>query len=125
MAAALALGAAACGHSPSSAAPADAGVRGEALVRASLDAAGATPPADSTPTLTVGRAKGPIDPTGRFDVDVWGGAVNTRTLLDSRGVGAVPVSECRFLWGQGNLYVFFYAGDLNLQVHATKHDGPV
>jgi hypothetical protein len=75
--------------------------------------------------LTVGRARSLIHPTGHFDVGAWGGSVNTHTLLDTAGVGAVPVSECRFLWGQDNLYMFFYAGDLDLQVRSSKHDGPV
>jgi hypothetical protein len=37
----------------------------------------------------------------------------------------VPASEARFLWGAGQLYVRFYSGDLDLQVRATTHDGPV
>ncbi len=60
-----------------------------------------------------------------FRVQIWGNAVNTHTLLDANGRGAVPVNEARFLWGDGRLYVFFYAGDLDLQAHTTKHDGPV
>jgi hypothetical protein len=64
-------------------------------------------------------------PTGRFDVNVWAAGVNTHTLLDAHGKGAVPVSEARFLWGHGQLYMFFYAADVDLQVSTTKHDGPV
>jgi hypothetical protein len=64
-------------------------------------------------------------PSGHFDVNVWGGGVNTRALRDENGKGAVPVSEARFLWGSGRLYMFFYAADLDLQVKTTKHDGPV
>jgi hypothetical protein len=75
--------------------------------------------------LSVPRAPKLIIPSSRFDVDVWGSAVNTHTLLDDNGKGAVPVSEARFLWGQGQLYVAFYAGDLDLEVRETKHDGPV
>ncbi len=71
------------------------------------------------------HARSRIVPTGRFDVHVWGGAVNTGTLLDKAGLGAVPVSEARFLWGDDALYFFFYAGDLDLQAHVTRHDGPV
>src|SRR5580692_164753 len=71
------------------------------------------------PSLTVGRARSLIHPTGHFDVGAWGGSVNTHTLLDTAGAGAVPVSECRFLWGQDNLYMFFYAGDLDLQVQSS------
>ncbi|HTB74259.1 MAG TPA: hypothetical protein VK762_13500 [Polyangiaceae bacterium] len=75
--------------------------------------------------LSVTHARSRIVPTGHFDVHVWGGAVNTGTLLDKAGLGAVPVSEARFLWGDDALYFFFYAGDLDLQAHATRHDGPV
>jgi len=82
-----------------------------------------SPPA--APVLQVSRARSEIHPTGRFDVNAWGGSVNTHTLLDASGKGAVPVSEARFLWGQGNLYVFFYAGDLDIQVRTVKHDGPI
>ncbi len=77
------------------------------------------------PSLLVPRAKRAVVPSEEFDVGVWGAAVNTHTLLDAQGRGAVPVSEARFLWGQGNLYVNFYAGDLDLQIHSRKHDGPI
>lgn len=73
--------------------------------------------------LNVPRSQKPLSPSGRFDVDFWGNAVNTHTLLDESGKGAVPVSEARFLWGQGQLYVAFYAGDLDLEVHEKNHDG--
>jgi hypothetical protein len=75
-------------------------------------------------SLVVPRAPRAIVPSTEFDVALWGGAVNTHTLLDRAGHGAVPVSEARFLWGQGKLYVSFYAGDLDLQIQARKHDGP-
>jgi hypothetical protein len=75
--------------------------------------------------LRVPRAPAAVHPTGHFDVKVWGSSANTRTLLDSEGHCAVPVSEARFLWGDGQLYMFFYAGDLDLQARATKHDGAV
>jgi hypothetical protein len=89
-----------------------------------------TPPSVNTrggavPSLLVPRAKHAVVPSEEFDVGVWGDAVNTHTLLDAQGRGAVPVSEARFLWGQGNLYLNFYAGDLDLQIHSRKHDGPI
>jgi len=77
------------------------------------------------PTLNVPRAKHAITPSSEFDVNTWGGAVNTHTLLDDNGKGAVPVSEARFLWGNGQLYLAFYAGDLDLEMREKKHDGPV
>jgi hypothetical protein len=82
-------------------------------------------PAPSTPSpLFVPRAAEAILPSEEFEVRVWEHAVNTHTLLDAAGHGAVPVSEARFLWGQGKLYVNFYAGDLDLQIHTRRHDGP-
>jgi len=77
------------------------------------------------PILNVPHAKQAITPSSEFDVNIWGGAVNTHTLLDENGKGAVPVSEARFLWGHGQLYVAFYAGDLDLEMREKKHDGPV
>jgi hypothetical protein len=79
----------------------------------------------SVRTLNVPRASRSLTPSGHFDVDFWGAAVNTHTLLDSTGKGAVPVSEARFLWGHDQLYVAFYAGDLDLEVHEKAHDGPL
>jgi hypothetical protein len=81
--------------------------------------------AGSPQVLGVPWAMAPIRPTGHFNVKIWGSAANTHTLLDREGRGAVPVSEARFLWGDGQLYIFFYAGDLDLQLRAAKHDGPV
>ena len=73
--------------------------------------------------LRVPEAKKPVVPSARFDVGVWTPAVNTHTLLDESGRGAVPVSEARFLHDAHNLYVAFYAGDLDLQARATARDG--
>jgi hypothetical protein len=81
--------------------------------------------AERRSVLGVPFAKTAIVPTGHFDVKRWAPAVSTHTLLDERGRGAVPVSEARFIWGDGTLYMFFYAADLDLQVKTTMHDGPV
>lgn len=75
--------------------------------------------------LEVPRARGRIEPRGHFRIEVWDGAPSTGTLLDRQGLGAVPVSEARFLWGDGSLCMFFYAGDLNLEAHVDRHDGPI
>jgi hypothetical protein len=75
--------------------------------------------------LRVHFTKVALVPSGHFDVNVWASAVNTGTLLDERGHGAVPVSEARLLWGNGRLYLFFYAADVDLQIKTTRHDGPV
>jgi hypothetical protein len=94
---------------------------------ASGESAGAVhvPEAAAPLVLYVPRASAPIQPRGGFRVKVWEDAVNTHALLDREGRGAVPATEARFLWSDGQLYVRFYSGDLDLQVRATKHDGPV
>jgi hypothetical protein len=93
-----------------------------------VDAAGrvdGSPAAGADFSLEVPRATAPFTPTGHFRVQIWANAANTHTLLDANGRGAVPMNEARFLWSDGQLYVFFYAGDLDLEAHTTKHDGPV
>ncbi len=90
---------------------------------AALPAESAAP--RQAPSLNVPRAAKTITPSDKFDVNVWGGAVNTHTLLDANGKGAVPVSEARFLWGDGKLYLAFYAGDLDLEMREKKHDSAV
>ncbi len=90
------------------------------MAEARPDASGPTPS-----VLSVPRADAPWKPTGEFNVGIWGKSPRTRTLLDDRGQGAVPVSEARFLWQGPNLYFFFYAGDLDLQCHTKRRDGPV
>jgi len=83
------------------------------------------PGAPVAPVLLVPFVAKPVVPSSHFDVSVWARSVNTHTLLDANGKGAVPVSEARFLWDNRNLYVNFYAGDLDLEAHETKHDGAV
>jgi hypothetical protein len=111
--------------SPTAATGSDAAPSGARSVDASgegsADAAEATVPS----VIHVRRAKAPITPTGHFRIGVWEGAPSTGTLLDRDRKGAVPVSEARFLWSERALYVFFYAGDLDLQARATRHDGAI
>jgi hypothetical protein len=92
---------------------------------ATILASSALPTPPHARTLSVPRTSKPLTPSSHFDVDFWGSAVNTHTLLDAAGKGAVPVSEARFLWGNGQLYVAFYAGDLDLEVREKAHDGPL
>jgi hypothetical protein len=83
------------------------------------------PVKSAAPILYVPFAGAPVEPAGAFRVETWAAAANTHALRDRDGRGAVPVSEARFLWGDGQLYVRFFASDLDLQVRATEHDGPV
>jgi hypothetical protein len=82
-------------------------------------------PRSAPQVLEVPRAAAPFVPAEHFRLKIWERAINTHTLLDDTGAGAVPVSEARFLWRAGQLYVRVYAGDLDLEVRAQKHDGPV
>ena len=93
----------------------------------SVDAGRPSLPVDAggPPELRVPRTAAAINPTGHFDVKIWGQAAKVPTLFDDHGEGLVPMSEVRFLWGKGNLYVFFYGGDFDIQAYAKKHDGPV
>jgi hypothetical protein len=136
--AALAAGAASC-NGPRSA-PEAKTTSGETPADARAAASESVPPAKATPAQSlpsidaaaerprdfeVPRARAPISPTGHFRIELWDGAPSTGTLLDREGRGAVPVSESRFLWGNGALYLFYYAGDLDLEARIDKHDGPI
>src|SRR5262249_19693754 len=116
---------------PASPAPASSGPKppGATNSASSQLAAGASaspaPGRPPTPVLHVPRTSKPVVPSGHFRIGTWRSAANTHTLLDADGRGAVPVSEARFLWGQGQLYFRFYAGDLDLQAKAKAHDGEV
>ena len=37
----------------------------------------------------------------------------------------VPYTEAKAKWGQGTLYLWLYAGDLDLEGSVREHDGPV
>lgn len=80
--------------------------------------------AERAAPIHVPRAPRRLVPSARFDVKLWQNAFQTHTLLDAAGDGAVPISEARLLWRDDALYVRFYAGDLDLQVHNRKPDGP-
>ncbi len=102
-----------------------------AEARAPLDASSRDDgPGDAEASVTravlhVPQARAPFTPQGHFRIGVWEGAPSTGTLRDRAGQGAVPVSEARFLWRDRALYLFFYAGDLDLEAHAARHDGPI
>jgi hypothetical protein len=52
-------------------------------------------------------------------------AGSTFNLKDDHGRGMVPYSEVRARWGQGNLYLLLYAGDLDLEGSIQQHDVPL
>ncbi|MDB4988395.1 MAG: hypothetical protein JWN04_3573 [Myxococcaceae bacterium] len=47
----------------------------------------------------------------------------TGVFRDPRGDGMVPYSEARVRWDQDHLYLWLYAGDLDLQARTRKRDG--
>lgn len=57
---------------------------------------------------------------------VWESDVgSTGNFKDAKGQGMVPYSEARVRWGEGVLYLWLYAGDLDLEGAVAEHDGPV
>ena len=109
---------------PGTGAQAQAGPGRLTLASGALPPSAASERADSAEVIHVPRASRRLEPSAHFDVKLWQNAFQTHTLLDATGEGAVPVSEARFLWREDALYVRFYAGDLDLQVHNRKPDGP-
>lgn len=104
--------------------------REDASVEASVASLAAAGRQREPSLLMVPQAATPLVPTGHFRLQPWDGAVLTHTWLDDQGRGAVPVTEARVLWygrgaAPGELYVRVYAGDLDLEVHTQRHDGPV
>jgi hypothetical protein len=47
---------------------------------------------------------------------------NTRNFTDADGHGMVPYSGAKLRWNAGTLYLMLYAGDLDLEGRATRHD---
>jgi hypothetical protein len=55
---------------------------------------------------------------------VWDSeAGSTQNLRDASGKGMVPYSEVRARWGSENLYLWLYAGDLDLEGRVQEPDG--
>ena len=58
----------------------------------------------------------PVRKDGKTEAKFWEGeAGSTGVLLDDKGLGTVPYSEVKARWGNGKLYLWLYAADLNLQ----------
>jgi hypothetical protein len=49
----------------------------------------------------------------------------TGVFKDDQGRGMVPYTEARVRWGDGVLYLWLYAGDLDLEGTVREADGPV
>jgi hypothetical protein len=48
-----------------------------------------------------------------------------RNFKDTAGHGMVPYTEAKARWGDGQLYLMLYAGDLDLEGTVREHDGAV
>jgi hypothetical protein len=130
----LALIASACARPPSArAAPAPA-APGPTAPAAAAPAAPLVPaaavPAPSTPpplTLQIPRITTPL----KIDAEVEGKKVweedvgATGNFKDDAGRGMVPYTEAKARWGNGNLYLLLYAGDLDLEGTVKTRDGDV
>ena len=110
----------ACGRAPSArAAPA-------APVASSSAAVAAVVPANQT-TLVAPRIAGRVVIDAELEgKKMWeGDSGTTRNFTDAAGHGMVPYTEVKARWGDGNLYLMLYAGDLDLQGTVREHDGAV
>jgi hypothetical protein len=112
VAAALALGAAACKR--------DA---------ANKPGSSAQPAASAKPAaavLRVAPTHQPMKLDGELNEPVWNAAsARTGPFVDAQGGEARPYSDARFLWDADNLYVALYAADDDIRANVTTHDGPV
>ncbi len=97
-------------------------------------ACGRTPSARAAPlpppgpaTLEVPRVAGPV----KIDAELEGKKMweadrgTTRDFKDAAGHGMVPYTEAKARWGDGQLYLMLYAGDLDLEGTVRAHDGAV
>ncbi len=104
------------------AAGATLGVRGLAACRSSP-----TRDAHAAIELHVPRVGAPIPIDGEVEgKKAWESDVGgTGVFKTAAGQGMVPYSEARLRWRDGTLYLWLYAGDLDLEGSVTERDGPV
>jgi hypothetical protein len=50
---------------------------------------------------------------------------STKVFKDENGQGMVPYTEAKVRWADGTLYLWLYAGDLDLEANVKTSDGPV
>ena len=68
-------------------------------------------------------AKKPVRKDGKTGERFWEGeAGSTGVLLDAKGLGMVPYSEVKARWGNGKLYLWLDAADLDLQGKVREAD---
>ncbi len=84
------------------------------------------PSRDGETELVVPHVKGSISLDGDLDDTGWLGPIaHTGAFVDKNGAGAKPYSEARFTWGDGVLYLSFYAADEDIRANVKDHDGEV
>ena len=78
-------------------------------------------------TLAVPRFVGPVKIDAELEgKKMWEADTGvTRNFEDAAGHGMVPYTEAKARWGDGQLYLMLYAGDLDLQGTVREHDGAV
>jgi hypothetical protein len=65
----------------------------------------------------------PVRLDGKTEAKFWEGeAGSTGVLLDAKGLGMVPYSEVKARWGNGKLYLWLNAADLDLQGKVREAD---
>jgi hypothetical protein len=90
----------------------------------------ATTPAAPQPAvaaLAVPRVAGPVKIDAELEgKKMWEADTGvTPNFKDAAGHGMVPFTQAKARWGDGQLYLMLYAGDLDLQGTVREHDGPV
>jgi hypothetical protein len=86
----------------------------------------ALPSRDGETDLIVPHVQGTISLDGDLDDSGWLGPIaHTGAFVDKNGVGAKPYSEARVTWGDGVLYLSFYAADEDIRANVKDPDGEV
>jgi hypothetical protein len=78
-------------------------------------------------TLQVPRITGPLTINAEVEgKKAWEADLGaTGDFKDDAGRGMVPYTEAKARWGNGNLYLLLYAGDLDLEGTVKTRDGDV
>jgi hypothetical protein len=90
-------------------------------------AAASMPATVGLASLVVPRVAGPVLIDAELEgKKMWeGDSGTTHNFKDVAGHGMVPYTEAKARWGNGQLYLMLYAGDLDLEGTVRAHDGPV
>jgi hypothetical protein len=87
------------------------------------------PPRDAYPYVELRAPR--VDHAITIDAEmdgkkVWESEIgSTGNFKGTDGLGMVPYSEAKVRWGERTLYLWLYAGDLDLEGSVVERDGPV